>query len=201
MNKGTRRKFRRSLLSVLLSIGILVSAVSPLSTFAAEGDKPSHAKTRIDNHDGTYTLQLNVKGEAERIPNSANVVVVLDSSGSMDEKTGNSGEITYTPTNSDGTNLYGKVGDEYVALTRSGNWFSGYTYYYQSNGRWVEYTGQRYTRQNNGQTRMEAAADAVNALAEALLQNNTTENPTTIQIALVDFDTHATALVWWKVGN
>ncbi len=186
MKEGTRRKLRRGLLGVLLSISLLVTGLPPYRAMAAEGDVPAHQKIRIDNGDGTYTLQLNVKGESEKVPNSTNVIVVLDSSGSMDENTGNT-TVTYTPTNSTDTGLYGLIDGEYVPLERRGGW-GNRTFWY--NG--VQYTGQRYRRVQANQDRMAAASDAVNAVAETLLENNTTNYPNAIQIALVDFDTNAT---------
>ena len=165
---------------------IIIKVVDPV------GDTPKHDKELTDNGDGTYTISLTVKGDAEKQVNKVNVIVVLDTSGSMDENTGN-GEITYTATNTNGDNLYGLVNGEYVSLTRYGNgnnsryYYNGYTRYY----------GTRYLRTDTSQDRLEAAQEAVNGLAEALLSNNGVDgNPTdTVEIALIDFNTHATTRV------
>ena len=163
-------------------------AAEPTDLVDPTADVPNHDKTLTDNEDGTYTLSLTVEGETERIVNKVNVIVILDVSGSMDDNTGN-GETTYTPTSTNGDNLYGLVNGEYVQLTRSGNWFSGYTYRYNGN----VYTGQRYIREVSNQKRLQAAQEAVNSLAESLLKNNGGENPAdTVQISLITFSTNST---------
>ncbi len=170
----------------------MVLGLVPQVAFAAEGDAPAHEKTLTVNPDGTYTIALNVKGDSEKQPSKANVIVVFDTSSSMNTATGNT-EVTYTPTNSEGgwwyqDNLYGLIDGEYRLLTRTttGNW-PNQTYHFWYNNQ--EYTGQRYTRQSSNQSRLEAAEAAVNELAAALLAYNGQDgNPDdTIEIALVDF--------------
>nr|MBQ4454067.1 VWA domain-containing protein [Clostridia bacterium] len=176
--------------SVVLLLMMAVSLV-PKVTLAAAGDPPAHSKTLTVNNDGTYTIALSVTGDSEKEPNKANVIVVFDTSSSMNTATGNT-EITYTPTDSTGgfyyqDDLYGLINEEYVPLERqtSGNWPNiTYTFWYDG----TEYTGQRYSRQSANQSRLQAAEEAVNALAKALLAYNGGDNPAdTIQIALVDF--------------
>ncbi len=149
------------------------------------GDIPDHDKEIVDNNDGTYTLSLTVVGDAEKQVNKVNVIVVLDTSNSMTTRDAGPGEATYTPTNGNADNLYGLIDGEYVPLTREGTGNRS-TYWY--NG--VRYNGQRYTRQQPNQTRLEAAKAAVNAIANALLHNNEIEgNPTnTVEMALIDFN-------------
>ena len=148
---------------------------------------PDHDKILTDNQDGTYTLELTVTGESEKVYNNVNVIVILDVSGSMGESSGNT-EVTYTPTNSTNTGLYGLIDGEYVPLTRQGG-YGNRTFWY--NG--VQYTGQRYTRQVANITRLEAAQEAVNNLAESLLSNNGGDNPNDlVEIALITFSTNAT---------
>ena len=171
---------------VLALVMVLGLAGMPVETMAAAGDVPAHAKMLQNNGDGTYKLALNVTGEAEKIPQKANVTVVFDTSSSMNTSTGNS-EVTYTPINYDSYYSYGLIDGEYVRLElrNSGSyWNPNYTYWYNNQ----QYTGQRYSRQEANQSRLDAAKDAVNALAEALLANNGGDNPDdTIEIALVDF--------------
>ncbi len=154
------------------------------------GEVPSHEKKLIDNGDGTFTLELNVTGDAEKAVTKVNVVVVLDVSGSMDYDTGET-EVTYTATDTNGSNLYGLVNGEYVPLQmqQSGPWWAP-TYTYRYNG--VTYTGQRYTRQEADVSRLKAAQDAINALGYSLLSNNGGENPgDTVEMALVTFADNA----------
>ncbi len=73
-------------------------------------DGPVHLKDRNSNGDGTYNLSLSVVGEARRQPQKANVLIIVDTSGSMGDPTGNT-EVSYTKTTTDGDNLYGKVGE------------------------------------------------------------------------------------------
>ncbi len=112
-------------LSLLAAVAVVVGGINIAR--GAVGDVPPHTKTLTDNHDGTYTLALDVVGEAEKQPNNVNVIVIFDKSGSM----------------------------------------------------------------NN--TRMSAAKSAVNNLADQLFAYNTPSEPNTVQMALVDFSTHANA--------
>ena len=148
-----------------------------------EGDVPEHEKNLTDNKDGTYTLELTVTGESEKQVNKVNVIVILDVSGSMDSNTGNT-EVIYTPTNSTSIGLYGLIDGEYVPLARRGNRWNR-TFWYNN----VQYTGQRYTRTVGNQSRLEAAQNAVNNLAESLLANNGIDgNPEDmVQISMITF--------------
>lgn len=175
--------------ALVAALAVVVGGIGV--AFAASGDTPPHAKTIKDNKDGTYTVALNVTGDAEKKPSKANVIVIFDTSSSMNTATGNT-EVTYTPTSSTGgwyyqDNLYGLIDGEYRQLTRTvGNW-PNQTYHFWYNGQ--EYTGQRYTRQESNQSRLQAAEEAVNGLAAALLEYNGKDgNPDdTIEMALVDF--------------
>ena len=139
-----------------------------------------------EQFDGTYKLSLTVTGDAERKPQKANIIVVFDTSSSMNRSTNNT-EVTYTPDDSYYGN-YANINGEYIQLEgdwdyRNNQWV--YVYYYNGS----EYTGQRYSRQEANQSRLQAAQSATNSLAKALLENNGRDgNPTdTIEIALVDF--------------
>ena len=153
--------------------------------------KVDHSKDLVDNGDGTHQISLDVTGENEKNPaNKANVVVILDISGSMDNETGNTISQMYNAVAPGGNNLYGIVNNNYISLTRGqdGN------YYYQSGNRWVQYTGILYERTTK-ETRMIAARNAIKSLSQALLANNTTENPDVVKMALVTFSTTATTAV------
>lgn len=52
----------------------------------AVGAVPPHTKNITDNHDGTYTLSLDVVGDSEKKPNNVNVIVIVDTSGSMTQQ-------------------------------------------------------------------------------------------------------------------
>jgi LPXTG-motif cell wall-anchored protein len=128
----------------------------------------SASKTVTDTDgDGVYELALNVTGSSESSSSTkvdkANVVLVIDTSGSM----GNN--YTYTPytysssTYNPNTEYYGVYNGNYYRVRRNNNntgWrYNDYNY---------AYTGTVYTRQ----TRMEATKDAAVALVDALLANN-----------------------------
>jgi pilin isopeptide linkage protein len=78
--------------ALVAAFAVVVGGISV--AFAAAGSIPTHTKLLTDNHDGTYTLSLDVVGESERKPNPVNVIVILDHSGSMDEQTGGYGSQT-----------------------------------------------------------------------------------------------------------
>ena len=127
MNKG--RRIGRMALCLIVSFVMIMTLIPRLPAslaYAGTGDEPAHTKTLTDNHDGTYTLSLDVVGDSEKKPNNVNVVVIFDTSGSMNS------------------------------------------------------------------TRMSAAKTAVNNLADKLYAYNTTSNPDTVEMALVDFSTTAT---------
>ena len=90
---------KKSCLTLLLSLAMIITymPMSTITAYAKAGDVPQHEKTISSNDDGTYKLSLSVKGEAERIPQKVNVIVILDRSGSMRYDSGVS-ETTYTKT-------------------------------------------------------------------------------------------------------
>ena len=79
----------------------LIPRLPASMAYAAGADGPDHAKILQVNDDGTYTLAFTVKGEAERIPQKVNVIVILDRSGSMAFDSGDT-ETTYTRTTTNG---------------------------------------------------------------------------------------------------
>ena len=84
MNKGKR--IGRVALCLIVSLVMIMTLIPRLPAgmaFAAVGGPPPHAKNLTDNHDGTYTVSLDVTGESIKKPNNVNVIVILDRSGSM----------------------------------------------------------------------------------------------------------------------
>ena len=73
---------KKRLLAIAISLVMVLSLV-PQVTFAAVGDTPVHSKSIKDNGDGTFTISLDVVGDAEKKPNNINVIVIMDTSGSM----------------------------------------------------------------------------------------------------------------------
>ena len=173
------------MLGVLLAFVLVVvgACVAPTVAFAAD-EGPQHHKSLNVNDDGTYTIALNVKGDAEKKVNKTNVIMILDASNSMYSNNTGNVEVTYTPTDSTGRDLYGLVDGEYVQLERRGTG-NNRTFWYNE----VQYTGQRYTRQEANQTRMEATLDSMEGVAEALFDYNGKDgNPAdTVEVALIVF--------------
>ena len=89
-----RTKIISSLLSLSMLAALVVSGTLALSVHAAEetGEGMEISKTAIDNGDGTYTITLEAYATGERFSTEvtkdvpADIVLVLDQSGSMDEE-------------------------------------------------------------------------------------------------------------------
>ena len=79
------QKYLKRFLAFVLSLAMIITfmPLSMMTAYAKVGDTPPHTKTLTDNHDGTYTIALDVVGESEKAPNNVNVVVIFDRSGSM----------------------------------------------------------------------------------------------------------------------
>ncbi|MDY5463818.1 Spy0128 family protein [Hornefia butyriciproducens] len=77
-------------LLLVLSAAMVAVFVSAAVGSAVTQDEPEHTKTLVNNHDGTYTLSLDVKGATRESTTdvSANVIVVMDISGSMNNPAG-----------------------------------------------------------------------------------------------------------------
>lgn len=184
-------------LSVFLSLVLVLSIVCMGTVFAALGDSngettpPATGKTLVSNGDGTYTLSLSVTGKAETTSesNKADVIVVLDRSGSMDESV--EGYVANQ------TGRYGLVNRRYVNLyyLHNGDYrslendtYTG-TVYYQTWSLWsgytyTEYTGTRYEYMDSD--RLAVAKSAISTLADQLGSYNE-GNPDAVRFALVTF--------------
>lgn len=86
MKRKNGRSMLRRLLLVLTAAMVAVFVSAAMGSAAVQ-DEPEHTKTLASNHDGTYTLSLDVKGATRESTTdvAANVIVVMDISGSMDE--------------------------------------------------------------------------------------------------------------------
>lgn len=131
MKRRNGRSMLRRLLLVLTAAMVAVFVSAAMGS-AVTQDEPEHTKTLVNNHDGTYTLSLDVKGATRESTTdvSANVIVVMDISGSMNNPAGST-------------------------------------------------------------TRLAAGKTAVKGLAKDLLSKNTSDNPDSVQMALVTFSTTA----------
>ncbi len=183
----------KRILAVLLTF-VIVLGVMPNVTFAALNDdgSPAHGKTLKDNGDGTYKLELSVTGDADydAEPVKVNVVIVLDTSGSMDflipSSTGSRGSTaTDGDTREDNFQLYRNTGgNRYTAISDSDN-YTGRVYY-NYYGRYYEYTGTRYSTTS----RMDATKTSVNNLIDTLASQNTAANPDVIEMSLITFESN-----------
>ena len=86
-NKQKKKTWAQSVFTMILSIMMVWTMIPGLFlnsvAYAAAGDTPPHTKNITDNQDGTYTISLDIVGESEKKPNNVNVIVIMDTSGSM----------------------------------------------------------------------------------------------------------------------
>ena len=127
--KHKGKKILSLLLAVLMLLGLTVpSGILAQPAKAKAGDTPGHSKTATPNGDGTTKLELSVTGDADydAEPVKVNVIIVLDTSGSMDflipSTTGSRGSTaTDGDTRDDNFQLYKQEGSgssaTYTAIT------------------------------------------------------------------------------------
>ena len=191
-------------LSLVLTIAMLLSIVYlalPLNTAeAAVQNPPASSKKLYDNGDGTYTLSMSVTGETATSSttevNKANVILVMDTSSSMNADAGNTyyEVVGYTPGDPD------DEGNTQTTYYRRGNNGNYYQLYYRR-GEW------RTSNSNNGatfngtfyaRTRLWAEKHALtdtNGIIDSLLAQNVAGDPVKsdiIEVAVVGFDMDAT---------
>ena len=90
------KKIASGITAVLMCFSVMSALPAAVINVAAEGSAnmdlgaPAHEKTLESNGDGTYNLSLTVKGEskASSEKTTADVVIIFDRSGSMDEEIG-----------------------------------------------------------------------------------------------------------------
>lgn len=185
------RKPVLALLAVLLT-ALCVTLSVPAAAFAEGGGDiaskpPVHTKTIAPNNDGTYNLSLTVTGDTElsETKTSANVIVVQDVSGSMDNDVYTYSLEKTEKYDRDGT--YGMVDGELVKLERNWGFFGlgAYNYYLDANGKEVKYTGDLYhkVRRETGKTRLDVAKEALNSLADQLIASS----DSTVKLSLETF--------------
>jgi len=175
-----------------------IAAVMMLPAIAlADTQAPAHSKTLTDNKDGTYTLNLSVTGASSSSVSKtkANVIIVMDVSGSMDfhveSDTGSMG--TTDSDNPRGNNVF-------QLYKQTGDWYSGYTYsaisddenytgnvYYRWRNSYQRYYGSRYT----ADTRLDVSKAATTDMIDQLAANNTSADDDTVEIAFETFSTYA----------
>lgn len=112
---GSRAKVAIAAVLVAAAVAMVGKVAVSFAAGAADAEPPKVAKTLTPNGDGTYKLSLSVTGSASSAQESskANVVVVFDTSGSMDETTTS---YEYSETTAV-RNTYGLVNGDYVKLT------------------------------------------------------------------------------------
>ncbi|MDO4176743.1 MAG: FctA domain-containing protein, partial [Bacillota bacterium] len=197
------RRTGKFLLALIMSVAMIFTMGISTSVFAADGSgsddiDPEVSKTLTPNGDGTYTLSLSVTGKTKEVTTKtkANVLIIMDTSGSMDfaaqDETGSKG--------SDGNGrstfqLYKKVGNSYVEITDSEK-YTG-TVYRRNNNKYSEYTGTRFS---SSQKRINVARTATNDLIDSLAKNNATVNDT-VEICFMTFDSTANSETDWYKGT
>ena len=218
------RNLAAAFLMVLSTIAPMGGALTR-SVYAADGDPdlgtPEHSKTLTPNlnpdgtPDGTYTITLSVTGKAESttINNGANVVVVLDTSGSMryflESNTGRYGTNNVNrPASIDNyyeTNVtlyssrtYNNWTGRYECGNAITNNTTGGTVYYQNGWNCDVYNGQRY---DSSKTRLDSAKSSLGTLFTTLLGNNTSEHPNLVEVSLISFADGATLRNSWTTNG
>lgn len=152
---------------------------------------PAHSKTLTPNGDGSYQLTLSVTGKSESTTTTtkANVVIVLDTSGSMNEAgaayqentTGNYG----IDANGEYIQLYKLSGNRYRRIgDNETNIIDAYQHHGENN--YSLYTGTRYKKISN--SRLDVAKNAVKTLSQTLLSGNTTTIPDLVELSLISFN-------------
>ncbi len=167
--------------AIIAAVGLFAVPVPAYADSTLSLPAPDHAKTATPNGDGTYKITLSVTGktDASQSKTSANVIVVLDTSGSMDDVV-DQNALRYEEENSwDKGGRYGLVRGQYVELYQSDD--NDSYYYYDNNGYGRWYTGQRYKR--TAGTRLAVAKQALSNLADQLISSS----DSTVQIALETF--------------
>jgi hypothetical protein len=179
--------WKKALQCFVLAIVLTVVAMGlPMTALAEESTlpEPAHTKSVQDNHDGTYTVSLDVTGKSSSntTKTSANVIVVLDVSGSMNsavgdsyDKVGNSRNFTDT---SNGTvKYYGHNSDGYFEIVYGRSILGGYYWWKDSR---TTYSGDIYKATT---TRLDIAKSALKGLSSQLIG----ETDSTVKVTLLTF--------------
>ena len=182
-------------------------------------NSPSHTKNRINKGDGTYELSLTVTGKSQpdvRPDKKANVIIVMDTSGSMQDPADKSSSNTRQSTSG---NTVGRFVYDDDISGHNGNYY--WRLYYQYNGNYYpEGTGPqattrhssvvypsninqngnvtwvnpgnvpRYNFRNNNDSRMDQTTTAVKNAIDSLLSQNTIADDM-VEISLIKFSTYS----------
>lgn len=173
-----------AVISALAAVAVALFAAVP--AFAVSLGAPEHSKTAtFDPNTGKINITLSVTGNTDtsESKSSANLIVVLDKSGSMKQVVDK--KVSYVLDDSWywWSERYGLVGDQYVSLSRKGFLGNYSYYYYDNNGNEVEYAGQRYRRETTDVTRLDVAKSALDGLADQLIS----QQNSTVKISLETF--------------
>lgn len=168
--------------AIIAAVGLLAVPVPAYADSTLSLPAPDHAKyAELDPATGKIKITLSVTGktDASQSTTSANVIVVLDTSRSMDEIVDQSA-VKYEKEDSwDKGGKYGRVWGQYVELYQLEG-YKGYCYYNDNDG-WILYIGQRYKR--TAGTRLAVAKRALSNLADQLIASS----DSTVKIALETF--------------
>ncbi|MBM7000052.1 hypothetical protein I3I95_07950, partial [bacterium] len=192
------RLLAQLLIALVVALSAIVAAgvVSPAAALAEEPSVPKTSKTLTDNGDGTYLLNLSVTGAASMSTEhtKANVVIVMDVSGSMNFH------------DASATGGYGVSNGSYIELYDAGgnrvaDGYTGTVYYRNWQGNLRVYYGTRYTIQ----TRLDIAKSATDSLVRTLAANNASADDDTVEITFETFasyaNTDASSYGTWYAGN
>lgn len=191
-----------------------LSSVNSVSEVAALSDTEGTDgliinKTASYNSNGSYTITLEqyVTGSVTTTTTikPADIVLVLDVSGSMDDTL--STEYVYTETYSvrnNGTYYYIKVGDEYTRVRyQQGDWWSSGYWYYESGNNKTTVTPKTSASDSDSthvqfykygqQTKLDALKSAVNKFIDSVAEN-ATGNDVNHRIAIVTYASSASTL-------
>ncbi len=185
-----KRKILNIFAAVVVAFGSMPTAF--LTAFAEESTNPigvpKNSKTVTPNGDGTYDITIKIDGVSSEQDEAtkANVVVVLDTSGSMDTLSVMTASSTgrYGMVNGDYSNLYRMSGMRCVRITNDTTTGTVYS----DNGCDNRYTGTRYV--GSGSTRLQVAKDAINDLADQLLSQNDSSSEVfkdVVEMSFIDF--------------
>lgn len=189
---SVKRKFFNIFAAVVMVFGSVPMPFLSANADEPAGDVPRHSKTVTPNGDGTYDITLSVTGKqsADTSVSKANVVIVFDTSNSMEYGTSCTRDYNYS---SSDTDQYGLVDGNYLPLYRYfGNWVYSYNH--------KEYHDDHY---NCASDRLTIAKNATTNLISKLLANNSLEGADndTVEIALVNFATGVRNTTSWSTSE